>query len=160
MALVVADASPLIGLDRSGHLSLLPDVLGRLSAPSAVIAEFGRRPDWLAVVEIESATQVEVLRELRFGRGEAEALAVAMERPGTTLVLDERRARSFARRRGIEVVGTAGILLEAKRIGRIETVRPVLDDLSMTGFRMSGRLRLAVLDRAGELRPGEGPVSG
>ena len=76
----------------------------------------------------------------------------------TMLVLDERRARAFAQRRRIEVVGTAGVLLEAKRTGVIEEVRPILDDLTTSGFRLSGRLYVAVLERAGETMPGEGAV--
>ena len=83
---------------------------------------------------------------------------MALEQPGTMLVLDERRARAFAQRRGIEVVGTAGVLLEAKRTGMIEEIRPILTDLLASGFRLSGRLYVAVLERAGEAMPGEGTV--
>ena len=147
---VVADASPLIGLDRAGRLDLLPAVFGELAAPPAVAAEFGRRPDWLLEVDVERPSQVALLRELRYGLGESEALAIAIEHPGTVLLLDEKRARSFAARHRIEVVGTAGVVLRAKRIGWIPEVRPVLDALATTGFRMSDRLRERVLTRAGE----------
>lgn len=150
MALVVADASPLIALDRIGRLSILPTVLSEMAAPPAVVAEFGRRPDWLAEIRVERPSQVAVFRELRFGPGEAEALAVALERPGTTLLLDERRARAFATRQGIEVVGTAGVVVRAKQVGAIEAVRPVLDALLASGFHLSDALYAAVLDRAGE----------
>ena len=150
MPLVVADASPLIGLDRIGRLDLLPGVFLELAAPPAVAAEFGRRPDWLAEVRVERPAQTAVLLELRFGPGEAEALAVALERPGTALVVDERRARAFAARRGIAVVGTAGVLLRAKRVGLLRAVRPVLDDLLASGFRLSDALYRGVLERAAE----------
>lgn len=150
MPLVVADASPLIALDRIGRLGLLPQVFADLAAPPAVVAEFGRRPDWLAEVHIERPQEVAVLRELRFGPGEAEALTVALERAGTTLVLDERRARAFALRHGVGVVGTAGVVVRAKQIGAVDAVRPVLDALLASGFRLSDDLYRTVLARAGE----------
>ena len=150
MGLVVADASPLIGLDRAGALDLLPGVFGQLSAAPAVVAEFGRRPTWLAEVLVENHAQVEVLTELRFGSGEAEALAVALERAGTTVLLDEKRARAFAKRRGLAVVGTAGVVLRAKQRGLIPAVRPVLDALKQSGFRLSDGLYAAMASQAGE----------
>ena len=150
MPLVVADASPLIGLDRAGHLALLPAVFADLAAPPAVAAEFGRRPDWLREVEVGRPGEVALLRALTFGAGESEALAVALEHPGTTVLLDEKRARRFARARGVAVVGTAGVVLRAKGRGLVPAVRPVLDDLLRTGFRLSDALYAGVLERAGE----------
>lgn len=151
MPLVIADASPLIGLDRAGYLGLLPGVFADLTAPPAVAAEFGRRPDWLREVHLGRPGEVLLLRALTFGAGESEALAVALEHPGSTLLLDEKRARRFAAARGIALVGTAGVVLRAKQRGLIPTVRPVLDDLLATGFRLSDALYQGALRRAGEL---------
>lgn len=148
--LVIADASPLIGLDRAGHLDLLPGVFADLTAPPAVVAEFGRRPDWLREVHVKRPSEVALLRALTFGAGESEALAVALEHPGSTVLLDEKRARRFAVGRGIAVIGTAGAVLRAKQRGLIPVVRPVLDDLLATGFRLSETLYLGTLRRAGE----------
>jgi predicted nucleic acid-binding protein len=148
--LVIADASPLIGLDRAGHLRLLPGVFADLAAPPAVIAEFGRRPDWLREVPVERPSEVDLLRALTFGAGESEALAVALHTPGSTVLLDERRARRFATTRGISVIGTAGVLLRAKQRELIPAVRPALDDLLRTGFRFSDALYQGVLARADE----------
>ena len=150
MPLVVADASPLIGLDRAGHLTLLPGVFADLAAPPAVAAEFGRRPSWLREVRVERPSEVTLLRALTFGAGESEVLAVALERPGATVLLDEKRARRFATKRGITVIGTAGVVLRAKQRGLIPAARPVLDDLLSTGFRLSDDLYEGVLERAGE----------
>ncbi|WP_420454986.1 DUF3368 domain-containing protein [Rubrivirga sp.] len=150
MDLVVADASPLIGLDRAGALHLLPGVFDRLAAPPAVVAEFGRRPPWLAEVAVANRAQVDVLMDLRFGPGEAEGLTVALERAGTSLLLDEKRARAFAKRHGLAIVGTAGVVLRAKGRGLIPAVRPVLDALKQSGFRLSDGLYAAVVAQAGE----------
>ena len=41
---------------------------------------------------------------------------------------------------------------------KVVELRPILDDLTTSGFRLSGRLYVAVLERAGETMPGEGAV--
>lgn len=149
-ALVIADASPLIGLDRAGYLGLLPRLFPALAAPPAVVAEFGRRPPWLAEALVERQVEVDLLRALSFGAGESEVMAVALTRAGSTVLLDEKRARRFASERGIAVVGTVGVVLRAKQRGLVPAVRPVLDALVHSGFRMSDALYLGALDRAGE----------
>ena len=82
--------------------------------------------------------------------GESEALALAMENQGVTVLLDEKRARRFAAERGVVVVGTAGVVLRARERGLVPAARSVLDDLRATGFRLSDGLYHAVLKRAGE----------
>lgn len=149
-ALVVADASPIIGLGRAGHLHLLPAVFATVTAPPAVVAEVGQRPAWLRSVEVEHPAEAELLRALSFGRGESEVLAVALRRPGAVALLDEKRARGFASARGVAVVGTVGVVLRARQRGVIAAVRPVLDDLIGSGFRLSESLYRAALSRAGE----------
>lgn len=151
MPVVIADASPLIGLDRAGHLDLLSAVFGVLYAPAAVVAEFGRRPDWPLDIPVIRPSDVQLIRALSFGAGESEVLAVALELPDATVLIDERRARQFAAARHIAVIGTAGVVLQARRRGIIPAARPVLDQLINTGFRLSNALYEGVLRRAGEL---------
>jgi predicted nucleic acid-binding protein len=47
-------------------------------------------------------------------RGEAEAIVLAQSRDAR-LLIDERKGRAVARRRGVGVIGTGGVLLLAKR---------------------------------------------
>jgi hypothetical protein len=51
---------------------------------------------------------------------------------------------------GLPVVGTAGILLRAKRLGIIPEVRPLVDEIIRRGFRFSPAIREKVLVDAGE----------
>ena len=48
------------------------------------------------------------------------------------------------------VIGTVGILVKAKRIGAISSLRSVLDDLEANGFYLSGSLKEEALRLAGE----------
>ncbi|MEM9997513.1 MAG: DUF3368 domain-containing protein [Bacteroidota bacterium] len=150
MAFVVTDASPLIGLERAGYLDIIPAVFAQVAAPPAVVAEVGHTPVWLGVVQPQDAMLVAQLRAVPFGAGEAEVLAVATERRDVTAVLDERRARAYAQRQGVPVVGTVGMVLQAKRRGHLQAVRPVLDALRASGFRVGDGLYAEALARAGE----------
>ncbi len=73
-----------------------------------------------------------------------------------SVLLDERRARTAVtedpdpRRVITHVTGIVGLILLAKDRGRVDTIRPVLDELLRRGFRLSPTLFRQVLDRAGE----------
>jgi len=50
--------------------------------------------------------------------------------------MDDPEGRKEASRRGIEVVGTLGVLKQAKANGLIEKARPILDQYRGAGFRI------------------------
>ena len=147
--MTVTDASPLIALDRVGRLGLVPAVLGAVAAPPAVIREFGHRPDWL---EERAPVNLPLVRALRgqLDEGEAEALALAVDLGARAVLLDEKKGRRVATDLGVPVLGTAGLLLRAKRAGELPAVRPVLDALADDGFRLAPSLYEGVVERAGE----------
>lgn len=76
-------------------------------------------------------------------------LLLALDSGGTVAILDDHWARRVAEAVGIGVIGTLGILLEAKRAGLPPTVSPLLDELNELGFRLSPRTRDAILRLAG-----------
>ena len=51
---------------------------------------------------------------------------------------------------GLDVKGSAGLLIEAKRRGLIETVRPCLEGMIAGGYYISDRVVGATLAAAGE----------
>lgn len=148
--LVIADTSVLIAFERLGHLELLPRLFPTLAAPVSVVEEFGVSLPWLSVLET-SASIVTFSESLLLDRGEAEAIALAVENPGAVLLLDDRRARKVAEGLGQVVVGTAGSLVHAKRIGLIVQVKPLLDSLRRQGFRISDHVYERSLALADEL---------
>jgi hypothetical protein len=46
--------------------------------------------------------------------------------------------------------GTLGVLLDAKQVGLVSTITPLLDQLQALGFHLSSRTREVILDLAGE----------
>lgn len=83
--------------------------------------------------------------------GEAESIVLASELGAGLVLLDERDARRLAERVGLRVLGTVRILVWARRVGRIESLRADLDALEGRGrFRLSKALRERVLGEVGE----------
>ncbi len=88
------------------------------------------------------------------GKGEAEAIALALGLKADLLILDDLLARQVAEVLGLNVVGTVGVLLEARQKGVLGEVKRCLDDLiDLAGFRVSSELYLRVLQEAGEETP-------
>ena len=73
----------------------------------------------------------------RLGDGEWEAIALAVELGASAILIDDRPARRLAEAAGVNVIGTLGLLLEAKRQGHVRTIRAELDKLLETSFFLS-----------------------
>ena len=159
--LVVADASPLIGLAAAGAFHLLHNLFDQVTVTAAVRDEVlagGSRPGardlteaiengWIEVAAVRADS--EHFTEL--GAGEASTLALAIESPDRCLVLmDEPLGRAHARAHGIAVTGLAGVLLAAKRGGFISSVRHFLERSEASNFRLSEELIQTILEQAGE----------
>lgn len=158
---IVSDATPLIALAKIGHLHLLRDLFGTVLIPEAVyeevVAHAQGRPgasevaqaDWIHRRIPVDRRKVNYLRA-DLDWGEAEALVLAEESAADWVLVDEPKARLVAEILGLQFMGTLGVLLLAKRLGKIEAVRPLLDELRANKFRLSDRVCRAVLQGAGE----------
>ena len=164
---VFSDASPLIALAGAGAFDLLRDLFGTVTVTSAVRREVlaGRgRPGDRELRDAIKAGWIDLVRDPRpdstledLGDGEATTLAAAARARGRCLVIiDDPVARHRARQMGLAITGTTGILLEAKRRGVIEAVRPRLEALVSAGLRLSAQVVAAVLEDAGEPLEDEG----
>lgn len=158
---IVCDSSPLITFARAARLDLLRQVVGFLLIPDAVrreITVLGRgmpgareveEATWIASRTIEDAEWTSVL-PAALGAGEKEAIALARQL-GACLLADDPAARREARDRAVPLVSTLDVLDEAKDCQLLDLVKPALDELLRTGFRLARSLYDAKLRRAGEL---------
>lgn len=149
-----ADAGPLIHLSWIDRLALLGQLFDEVVAPEAVQQEVLTAPSgvlgvealkhdfvtpWLRVLAVRNRDELVVLRA-SLGAGEAEAIVLAKEADADVVLLDERRARSEAARRGIPLTGTVGLLQTARRRGLIDAAYPLLRELQSAGFWLSAEL--------------------
>jgi uncharacterized protein len=75
---------------------------------------------------------------------------LALELRAELVIMDDRPARRLALGLGVPVVGTVGILLRAKAVGLVASVRPLIEKLLEVGFHPSPAIREKVLTDAGE----------
>lgn len=163
--IVVTDTSVILNLCLIRHEAVLQSLFGSILAPEAVLAEFQR----LVAVEqrfaglafpafIETHSAVRLLPELidspRLQSGEIAALSLAVERGADAVLMDELSGRAAAVALGLKPVGLLGILLDAKDLGLIPAVAPLLDKLEAEArFWISASLRAVILKDAGEMTP-------
>lgn len=72
--------------------------------------------------------------------GEASAIALAKEYEDVLLLLDDLKARKLAKRLNLKMTGALGVIHRAKQNGLIEKVKPLIDKLLTTDFRISERI--------------------
>jgi len=143
--LAVFDTSPLnylIQLDKAG---LLPQIYGRVLAPTAVMDELSHPqappavrawalspPAWLE----KFGVSVDPTLSRALGPGEREAISLASAVSADILIVDDFKARTAASTRGIRIAGTIAVLREASRRGHVSLTESV-DRLRLLGFRIS-----------------------
>jgi len=167
---IICNTSPLQYLHQLGLLHILPHLANPVVVPPAVVDELREgltrgvnlpdtsRLEWITIRKPASAAALPLVTDL--GPGETEVLALALEAPGSVVVLDDAVARSVAQTLGVEMTGTLGLLLDAKRAGLVQAVAPILDELDSLRFRLSARTRTAVLELAEELANNSGGSEG
>lgn len=158
--LVAIDASALIGLAKAGASDLLrglfetitvtcivrDEVLAGENLPGAQELTSGIEAGWVCLQNIEPDDGT--FADLDAGESSTLALARAS---GAVFGGHGRAAWPVpAETLGIPVTGLAGILLQGKKEGLLDAVRPVLDELERNGFRLSSTVVEAVLKEAGE----------
>lgn len=155
---IVSDSSPLIALAKIGRLNLLEH---EIIVPKAVFEEITRsRREYARKLYTWGKNRVSVVKnrqaveylELVLDRGEAEVIVLAEELKADAVLIDDLKARKTANLRGLTVVGTIGVLLDAKERGLVDDVKPLLDELIRKKIRISRELYNHALELAQELQ--------
>lgn len=106
---------------------------------------------WIKTKLVRNTQLAQALRQ-ELDPGEAEAIALAVEAEAQLLLMDDRIGRDSARHLGLHFTGLVGVLIEAKKKGFIEAVKPDLDALrDKAGFRLDEVLYTRVLRDEGEV---------
>ena len=87
---------------------------------------------------------------MQLDKGESSAIALALETPDCTIILDDYKARKIADQLGLHITGTIGVIVKAKLNGLIPSIKPLLSKIRTTDFRLTIELELLALKEAGE----------
>ena len=149
MIVVVADTSPLNYLVQIHCQDVLAALYDRVLVPPAVMTELdhprtppivrawlGHLPQWLEVRGVRSPPLATLAG---LDPGEQQAIQLAQEEHADLLLMDERRGVALARRQGLEVTGTLGVLMQAGRLALVD-IDAALSDLQATDFRSTPEL--------------------
>ena len=149
--IVVFNTSPLIFLDRLGYLEESLSLFQTVIIPREVLAEIFVKDDKIKKDIINLKNRKDVIfgletklvklykaLEKRLGKGEAEAISVAIEKNADLVILDDYAARKIAIELGLEVKGTLGVLRKLVENGEIEIqdIRGLYERLIEIGFRI------------------------
>jgi predicted nucleic acid-binding protein len=131
-------------------LELLRLLYEKIVTTPEIIAEFGESlPDWVEVVSVSDKTKQELL-EIQVDKGEASAIALALESENPFLIIDDYKARKLAHNLKLRHTGTIGVIIAAKQKGIINNIKPILEKIKATNFRISVELELQALIQAKE----------
>lgn len=157
---VIVNATPIISLVLIGQLELLRLLYGKILIPPAVQTEvltggvknIGvvelQKSNWIQFVPLQDPRRADLLSDL--DRGEAEVIALAQELNADLIIIDERLARRHAKRLGLTLTGTLGVLLRAKEKGFVPAVKPLVYSLQQNGIWLGEAVVAEVLKLAGE----------
>lgn len=159
-ARIVADTGPLIALSAVDRLGLL-GLLFRPVVPEAVIRELlagatdTASNEMMGVLqrsaELTGMVAVEPMVAVELDAGEAAVIQTARDLGIELVLIDERKARRLARRvYGLQTIGTARLLVEAKKHGHLLTVAPVLAAMIAAGYWIADEIVAWAKAAAGE----------
>jgi predicted nucleic acid-binding protein len=157
--IVVCDSSPLFALAICDKLHLLEQMYDAVLIPEAVYKEVSvsgklnadKIQAWAhdKVAQIKDDDFIQKLSEL-LDLGEAEAIMLYREKNADYLLIDEKKGRKIAEFYNVNIIGTLGLLLLAKRRGFLDSVKPCLELLQQSTIRIAPELYQMTLQRAGE----------
>jgi predicted nucleic acid-binding protein len=158
---VVCNSTPLIYLAAIARFDLLRDLFNRILIPSAVYNEVvtqgtGRwgaaetsGANWIDRRPVSDPVKVRSLLA-RLRGGESEVIILAEELGADLVIMDDSTARRELAQRGLRFMGTVGVLMTAKHRGLLPILKPDLDQLRASGFRLSDSVYQACLAAVGE----------
>lgn len=140
----VVNTGPILALSLLGVFDLLKKLYQPVYIASAVEQEiqFGGQgaPGYIEVIEsgwlvkCNLEDPLPLLLSMELDPGEAETIALALQKRVKRILIDETIGRQIATHLGLRPTGTVGILLRAKKSEYISEVRPLLDNLIREGF--------------------------
>jgi predicted nucleic acid-binding protein len=138
--IVISDTSTLILFHKIDAVNLLEKVYEELITTPEIAEEFGEElPDWIKIQSVSDKKYQKFL-ETQIDYGEASAIALAAEFEDVTLLLDDLKARKLATKLSFKVTGALGVIHKAKQMSIIPKIKPLINKLLTTDFRIADNI--------------------
>lgn len=153
--IVISDTTPIISLMKTNRLNLLKEMFSIVYIPNAVYmelienknyskeAELIKDCDFIKVIKIKNEKSASILMNFTgLDAGESEAIILADEKQSDVLLMDEHKGRQVAKKMGIVITGTIGILAQAfdEKILSKEEIKECIELLKKNNIRISENL--------------------
>lgn len=146
---VYVDTSSLIILKKINALDLLNKIYSNVIITNYIQLELNEAiPSWISV-ELTYNIDQSFLKNFNLGLGETSIIINAIKNNGF-LILDDLKARKIATTLSLRYTGSIGILIIAKELKLIDSVKYYLEKIQETNFRLSDALINKILEIANE----------
>jgi len=149
--IIIADAGPLIAFSSIDALAVLQKLFFEINIAEVVRHECLAKPGtdsqrieaaidegWLVTFPPGVATEP---LSPSLGAGESDSIRFALQSPDESLlIVDDRLARRFALKQGINIVGTVRMLDLAEQRGLIKSAELSIAEMTAIGYRVSMEL--------------------
>ena len=99
--IIISDTSCLIILTKIGELNLLRQLYKTVTITQDTLLEYGEQlPDWIEIHQTKDPYRQQLL-EMQIDKGEASAIALAMDTEDNVIILDDWKARKVAETLGL-----------------------------------------------------------
>jgi predicted nucleic acid-binding protein len=106
-------------------------------------------PDWIEIKAVKNKQLQQAYLE-KVDNGEASAIALAMELTSPLLILDDLKGRKLASQLNLKYTGTLGVLILAKQVKLIPSIKYYFDQIKHTDFRIAPELLERIIEELGE----------
>ena len=131
---VIVDTSCLLAFAHIGRVSLLQELCPQLIVTPEVAKEYqADLPPWIQVVSVQNTVLTKSINAL-LGLGEASTIALALETHNPLIILDDKRARAYAKNLGLNYTGVIGLLRLGHKKGIIKDIDVIIAGLMGSHF--------------------------
>ncbi|MFM2016196.1 MAG: hypothetical protein RIQ51_1686 [Bacteroidota bacterium] len=146
---VYVDTSSLIILNKINALDLLNKIYSNVIITNYIQLELNEAiPSWISV-ELTYNIDQSFLKNFNLGLGETSIIINAIKNNGF-LIIDDLKARKIATTLSLSFTGSIGILIIAKELKLIDSVKYYLENIQETNFRLSDALINKILEITNE----------
>ena len=146
---VYVDTSSIIILNKINALDLLNKIYSNVIITNYIQLELNEAiPSWINV-ELTYNIDQSFLKNFNLGLGETSIIINAIKNNGF-LIIDDLKARKIATTLSLSFTGSIGILIIAKELKLIDSVKYYLEKIQETNFRLSDALIIKALEITNE----------